>query len=445
MTGHSCPPDRSYPPDRASLLLSDEAVRTLTRAELARAIVMAAVATRHLVPGLVRRRGRTAAALAPRINAAVMTLGPPAMKLSQVVASSPGLFPAPVSDALRHLLDAAPPVPWPGIRDTIEMCLRAPVTELFATIDPVPLAAASIAQVHAATLHDGRRVVVKVRRPGVEHQFQTDLRLMRLGARVADRLSWAARVFNPVAIVDNTVAALRQELDFRLEADAMERFEANLRAYGDNDCVYVPAVYRQLSGAEVLTMERIDGTKVDDLVGLQRTGFDLRQLLRAGVRAWVESACEHGFFHGDAHAGNLMVDEKGRAVFLDFGIMGQLDETTRWLLRRGVVALLHRRDFEEVTACLAELGAHLGGRVEQARAAVAIRRLAEPLMDKPLSELDYQEVLSSAMRQAAPHGVQLPPSLVLLFKQVIYFERYAKLVAPDWDILLDTYLIEFML
>jgi len=435
----------TYPPDPAALELSDEAVRTLTLGELRRALVMSAVAARHVGPGLVRRRQRTAAALAPRINDAVMALGPPSMKLSQVVASSPGLFPVPVSDALRHLLDAAPPAPWAGIRDTIEACLQAPVSELFATIDPLPLAAASIAQVHPATLHDGRRVVVKVRRPGVERQFRTDLRLMRLGARAAARLFGAARVFNPVAIVDNTVAALRQELDFRLEADAMERFEANLRAYGSNDRIHVPAVHRQLSGPAVLTMERIDGIKVDDLVRLQGTGLDLLLLLRAGVRAWIESACEHGFFHGDVHAGNLMVDDKGRAVFLDFGIMGELDDTTRCLVRRGVAALLYHRDFDEVTACLAELGAHLGGHMEQAKAAAAIRRLAEPLMAKPLSELDYQEVLFSVVRQAVPHGVQLPPSLVLLFKQVIYFERYAKLVAPDWDILLDTWLIEFML
>jgi predicted unusual protein kinase regulating ubiquinone biosynthesis (AarF/ABC1/UbiB family) len=438
-------PVTAYPPDPAVDLVSDAAVRRLGWRELERSVTMGAVVGRHVLPGLLRRRDRTAEALAPRIHDAVVALGPPVMKLSQVVASAPGLFPIPVSDALRHLLDAAPPVPWPDIRRTIESCLGAPVSQLFASVDPEPLAAASIAQVHGATLGDGSQVVVKVRRPGVEREFQSGLRLLRLGARAAARLSKEVRVFNPVAVVDDAVAHLRQELDFRVEADAMERFAANLRSFGSNDRIRVPAVHRSLTGSRVLTMERVNGIKVDDLMRLQLTGLDLLVLLRAGVRAWVESACEHGFFHGDSHAGNLMVDDQGRAVFLDFGIMGELDDTTRHLVRKGVVALLYHRDFDVVTDCLADLGAHLGGDMDRARAAAAIRKLAEPLLDKPLGELDYREVLFTAVRKAAPHGVHMPRSLVLLFKQILYFERYAKLVAPEWDILVDTSLIEFMI
>ena len=406
---------------------------------------MTYVLVRHLLPGLLRKKNRTAEMLAPRLYRVVTSLGPPLVKLSQVVSSSPGLFPAPISHQLRDLLDAAPPEKWEHMEKVLEKGLGGSSDQFFSKIDPDPLAAASIAQVHAATLRDGTEVVVKIRRPGVEKKFLRDLRLLRVTARLAQRFSKSARVLNPVAIVDDVVTTLGQELDFGREAASMERFEANLRSFGSNDAIRVPAVHHAYCGHGVLTMERIDGIKVDDLPSLLETGFDLFNLLRAGVRAWIEAACEHGFFHGDVHAGNLMVDRDGKVVFLDFGIMGQLDDVTRDLVRRGVVAMLHRQDFGEVTRCLAELGCHLGHRTDHERAAAAISRLVTPWLSKPIAEIDYLEIFGQAVRAARPKGVQLPRSLVLLGKQVLYFERYAVLVAPDYDILADTWLIEFMI
>ena len=420
-------------------------VRRLGLREFLRLQVMTFVLVRHLLPALLRKRTRTAEALAPRLYKVVTSLGPPVVKLSQVVSSSPGLFPAPISHQLRDLLDSAPPERWEHIRPVVEKGLGGPVEQFFATFEPEPIAAASIAQVHAATLPDGTPVVVKVRRPNIEKLFLRDLRLLRVTARLAQRFSKSARVVNPVAIVDDVVTTLGRELDFDLEAQSMERFAENLRKYGENDLIRVPAVHWDLCGHGVLTMERVEGVKVDDLPGLVATGHDLFKLLRSGVRAWIEAACEHGFFHGDVHAGNLMVDHDGRVVFLDFGIMGELDDTTRDLVRRGVVAMLHRRDFGEVTRCLTELGAHLGHRTDEERAAAAIARLVTPWLSKPIAEIDYLEIFGQAVRMAAPKGVQLPRSLVLLGKQILYFERYAVLVAPDYDILSDTWLIEFMI
>ena len=403
------------------------------------------VLVRNLLPALLRKKTRNAESLAPRIYRVVVSLGPPLVKLSQVVSSSPGLFPAPISNQLRDLLDAAPPEKWDRIKKVLEKGLGGPVEQFFAKVDPEPIAAASIAQVHAATTLDGREVVIKIRRPGIEKKFRRDLRLLLVTARLANRFSKSARVVNPVAIVDDVVTTLGQELDFGIEGRSMERFEANLRSYGSNDVIRVPAVHWDLCGHGVLTMERIDGIKVDDLPRLLETGYDLFNLLRSGVRAWIEAACQHGFFHGDVHAGNLMVDRQGRVVFLDFGIMGQLDDVTKELVRGGVVAMLHRRDFGEVTRCLTDLGAHLGHRTDHDRAAAAIARLVTPWLARPIAEIDYLEIFSQAVKMARPKGVQLPQSLVLLGKQVLYFERYAVLVAPDYDILQDNWLIEFMI
>ncbi len=422
-----------------------KSVRRLGPREFIRLQRMTYVLVRHLGPGLLRKKTRTPEMLAPRLYRVVTSLGPPLVKLSQVVSSSPGLFPAPISHQLRDLLDAAPAAKWDDMRKTLEKGLGGSVDQFFTKVDPEPLAAASIAQVHAATLKDGTDVVVKIRRPGIEKQFLRDLRLLRVTARLAQRFSKSARVLNPVAIVDDVVTSLGQELDFGREAASMERFEANLRSFGSNDNIRVPTVHHQYCGHGVLTMERIDGTKVDDLPGLVETGFDLFNLLRGGVRAWIEAACEHGFFHGDVHAGNLMVDGDGKVVFLDFGIMGELDDVTRDLIRRGVVAMLHRQDFGEVTRCLAQLGCHLGHQTDHERAAASISRLVTPWLTKPIAEIDYLEIFGQAVRAARPKGVQLPRSLVLLGKQVLYFERYAVLVAPDYDILSDTWLIEFMI
>lgn len=443
--GWSRPIATTTSPDPVAATVNHKAIRRLGLREFMRLQRMTYVLVRHLAPALLRKRTRTPEALAPRLYRVVTSLGPPLVKLSQVVSSSPGLFPAAISNQLRDLLDAAPPEKWDHIRKVLEKGLGGPVEQFFASIDTTPMAAASIAQVHAATLHDGTPVVVKVRRPKIEKKFRRDLRLLRVTAILAQKFSKSARVVNPVAIVDDVVTTLGQELDFDREASSMERFEANLRTFGANDGIRVPRVHREFCGHGVLTMERIDGTKVDDLPALVATGFDLFNLLRSGVRAWIEAACEHGFFHGDVHAGNLMVDREGRVVFLDFGIMGELDEVTRQLVRQGVTALLHRQDFGEVTRCLTELGAHLGHRTDQDRAARAIARLVTPWLSKPIAEIDYLEIFGQAVRMAAPKGVQLPRSLVLLGKQILYFERYAVLVAPDYDILQDTWLIEFMI
>lgn len=435
--------DIARAPDPVAERLNDRAMRRLGPKELLRLQRINFVVLRHLLPAL-RKKNRTPEALAPRIRKVVLALGPPFVKLSQLVSSSPGLFPAPISNALRDLLDDAPPEPWEAIQPVIEAGLGDRVSA-FASIETEALAAASIAQVHGAVLTDGTPVVVKVRRPGVEEKFRRDLRLLRVTARVVQRLSKSARVMNPVAIVDDVVTTLRQELDFGREAQSMERFAHNLKAFGSNDRIRVPEVYPDLVGHGVLTMERVNGIKVDDLLNLQLTGLPLLELLKAGVRCWIEAACEHGFFHGDVHAGNLMVDANGKVVFLDFGIMGELDDQTRRLVRRGVVALLHDRDFEQVTRCLSDLGAQMGHQTTPERAAAALRGLVEPELAKPLAEIDYNDLFMKAMRLARPKGVQLPRSMVLLGKQVLYFERYAKLVAPDYDILSDTYLLEFML
>ena len=380
---------------------------------------------------------------AREVRRAFGALGPTYVKLAQLIASSPGLFPEVLSDELRSLLDCAPPVPPADIVHIVRRELGAAPDEVFARFDPAPLASASIAQVHAATLHDGTDVVVKVQRRGIRARLAADLAILSGAAQLLERTSARGRMANPVAVVEDFAATLAHELNFVLEAQAMERFSENLVASGSNEGVRVPEVHWRYTTQRVLTMERIHGHSIDDTGTLSGSGFDLPEILKRGVRAWMEGALEHGFFHGDVHAGNLMVDTDGNLVFLDFGIVGQLDDRTKSIIRNGLPALLLDGDFAEVAKSIYDLGAVLNP-IDLDQASADIAEIVGPILAQPLSEISYGQVLIDIVRVGTRYEVRLPRELVLVAKQMLYFERYAKLMAPDWNILDDPELIGFL-
>ncbi|MHB1446929.1 MAG: ABC1 kinase family protein [Acidimicrobiales bacterium] len=380
---------------------------------------------------------------AGELRQAFADLGPTYVKLAQLIASSPGLFPEVLAEEFRSLLDEVPPIPLDQVRAVLAEELGAPPEEVFARFDPIPLASASIAQVHTALLPDGEEVVVKVQRPGIRLRLERDLRILMVIARLLERTSAKGRMANPVAVVEDFAVTLSEELNFVNEGRAMETFEENLRRFGTNQGVRVPSVRWRYTTARVLTMERIHGFKIDDLAQLGTTGWDLAGVLKQGVRAWMEAALEHGFFHGDVHAGNLMLDTDGKIVFLDFGIMGRLDDKTKEVIRHGLPALLVDADFTEVAKAIYELGAVLkpSDLEESAR---DIAEIVEPILGRPLSEISYGQLLVDIVRIGTRYEVRLPREMVLVAKQMLYFERYAKLLAPDWNILDDPELIGFL-
>jgi ubiquinone biosynthesis protein len=390
------------------------------------------------------RRGEPrGAAGANEIRAAFEELGPTYVKLAQLIASSPGLFPDVLAEEFRACLDMVPPVDAEAVRGVINEELGAPAEEVFARFDIEPLASASIAQVHTAALPDGEEVVVKIQRPGIRARLEGDLRILMRLAQALEHTSAKGRMANPVAVVEDFAATLSEELNFVNEARAMELFGGNLRAFGSNDGVRVPTVRWRYTTPRVLTMERIHGYKIDDLASLGSQGWDLAEALKRGVRAWMEAALEHGFFHGDVHAGNLMLDRDGNIVFLDFGIVGRLDPKTKEIIRHGLPALLVHGDFVEVAKAIYEMGAVLKpADLEQASRDIA--EIVEPILGRPLSEISYGQVLIDIVRIGTSYEVRLPREMVLVAKQMLYFERYAKLMAPDWAILNDPDLIGFL-
>lgn len=390
-----------------------------------------------------RRQAPRAAAVALRRS--FTDLGPTFVKLGQLIASSPGLFPEIVSTEFRRLLDRLPAEPAPRVRRVIERELGAPVHDLFATFDDVPLAAASIAQVHAATLHDGTRVAVKIRRPRLRARIERDLRLMRLLAAVLQRAGTVGELANPVAIVEDFATTLRSELDFRNEAACMADFARNLSTVGDNSRVVVPVPVETMVSPRVLVMTFVDGTPIDDLEALATRDHDLEDVLRVAVRAWVEAALIHGMFHGDVHAGNLFVTPDGGVAFLDFGIVGHLDLHTRSVLKHLLPAVLVEGDYERAVRAVFELGAVRKPAEELVGAAEDLERLVAPLLTARLSDISYGEILGQVLQVSTRYSVRLPRELVLVVKQLLYFERYAKQLAPDYQILADPSILSYLL
>lgn len=423
--------------------LVDPDQRPSVAATVRRGATTAAVLARHSLrvarPGTPDRP----AAAAHELREAFGRLGPTYVKLAQLIASSPGLFPDVLADEFRSLLDRVPPVPYEQVRRMVTRELGAEPEALFTRFDPEPLASASIAQVHTAELSGGDEVVVKVQRPGIRARLAADLRILQQMARVLERTSARGRMANPIAVVDDFALTLADELNFVVEARSMATFSSNLRSYGRNDGVRVPGVHWDLTTPRVLTMERIHGYTIDDLAALGETGWDLPGALKRGVRAWMEAALEHGFFHGDAHAGNLMLDRDGNVVFLDFGIVGRLDDRTRRILRQGLPALLVEGDFMAVAKAIYEMGA-VGRPADLDQSARDVARVLEPILGRPLSEISYGQVLIDIVRVGGRYDIRLPRELVLVAKQLLYFERYAKLMAPEWNILDDPDLIGFL-
>ncbi len=306
-------------------------VATLLASKTARRFVWTIlILTRALSLALLDKLRGRAGAGPRRLREAFETLGPTYVKLAQLVASSEGLFPEPYCAEFRGCLDSVLPFPVEAVRRTLREDLGAEQLGRFARIEDAPLASASIAQVHGATLDDGTEVVLKVQRPGLLALITADLRVLRVLAWLIEHMPFGS-LASPSSIVDDFAANLDEELDFQVEAKNLDEFNAIMMKHGFSE-VAAPRPIHELSSTRVLAMERFVGFRIDDTVALARFEDELEDKLLLGMRAWFRCLLVHGFFHGDVHAGNLMALEDGRIGFLDFGIVGRFEGDRRKLV-----------------------------------------------------------------------------------------------------------------
>ncbi len=410
-------------------------LRRFGRAEVTRATTVARTVGGRLVwlPTRALREGQVVRPASLALVEAFEQLGPTYVKLGQLIASSPGLFPEPLADACRRTLDEVAPERARTIARVIERDLGASPRTLFRRFDPEPLSSASIAQVHAVTLPDGREAVVKVRRPGLRRRMNSDLRILyQVARRVAGNRY--VRMANPVAVIEDLHRVTNEELDLRHEAERQQRFRATLHAFGDNEEVTAPEVIPEFSGRRVICMERLHGTPVDRFTGDPALG---ERLLRAAVKAWLEAVCVHGPFHGDLHAGNLWILDDGRIAFLDFGITGDLGDEWRAAFRGLLATVMVDGDWGRLVADFARLGVLDVETIDQDAMAGVFGALVAPMLDHTISTVGLGDLLELSLSGMTTLGAVAPRELVLVSKQVLYVERYLRLLAPDWQLARD--------
>ena len=380
-------------------------------------------------------RGSLQQKIVKQIPQTFSDLGPTYVKLGQIIASSPGAFGEPLSREFRSLLDRVPPANQAEVHKLFKEELGDDPANLFKSFDDQPFASASIAQVHYATLHSGEEVVVKIQRPGIRRRVAADLQILKRGAQLVE-LAKMGRRLSAQDVVADFADNLAEELDFRLEAQSMDAWVSHMHASPLGENIRVAQVYWDLTSTRVLTMERIQGTRIDDVAAIRRKGFDGTDLVKALLFSVFEGGLRHGLFHGDLHAGNLYVDDDGKIVFFDFGIMGRVDPRTRWLLRELVYALLVKKDHAAAGKIVVLMGA-VGNVKPEGEAAKDLSAFATPLTTKSLGDLSYAEIGKQLSALANAYDVKLPRELVLIGKQFLYVERYMKLLAPKWQMMSD--------
>jgi len=419
--------------------------------QVPRLLRIAATLARHRIDDLLppARRPRALAwlrALLPSPPADVMALprgerlvrvltglGPIFVKFGQILSTRRDLLPPDVADALTQLQDRVAPFPSPLARAAIERAFGAAVGARFATFDDAPLASASIAQVHAATLPGGREVVVKVLRPDIHERIAADVALLRALAGFVERTHPKADRIRPQEIVAEIETTLTNELDLQREGANASLLRRN---FAGSDDLYVPEVVWSHTSAGVLTLERVRGIPVDDLAALDAAGIDRVALAEKGIRLFYTQVFRDNFFHADAHAGNIWVDASRTRdpcfIALDFGIMGSLPERDQYWLAENFLAL-----FNQDYARIAELHVRAGWMPANARLdeiEAAVRTVCEPYFTRPLSEISLAEVVVKLFEVARRHDLTLQPQLILLQKTLLNIEGVGRLLHPQIDI-----------
>ncbi|MGH9391135.1 MAG: ABC1 kinase family protein, partial [Vicinamibacteria bacterium] len=313
--------------------------------------VFVTAALPSLLPEFLRRRVNP---LPVRLRLAFERLGPTFIKFGQLIASTIGIVPERFSDEFQKCLDQVPPFPFEDVRRTVEEELHDTLENLYASVDPAPLASASIAQVHAVRLRTGEEAVIKVVRPRIEDVITKDIAVMRRLAPIAEGLFRRLRVANLREVVNEFERVIHEETDFVREAKYMDEYQ-ELMAKVAGDKVVIPTVHWPLTSRRVLTMSRVDGIKVNRVEEIRAAGMDGEKLLRLGMRAWMEATFKYGLFHGDIHAGNCVFIDNDRCGFLDFGIMGRLDEKMRKSFLDFFLFMM-TRDYKRLTKYMFDTG-----------------------------------------------------------------------------------------
>jgi len=364
-----------------------------------------------------------------RLRLALEALGPPYIKLGQLLSTRRDLLPGDITDELAHLQDDVAPFPGDEAEAIVARSLGAPLGELFAEFGHEPMASASIAQVHAARLPSGERVAVKVRRPGIERLIATDLTVMFGFAALAERAHSEARRLRLVAVVAEFAKTISDELDLEKEGAHASQLRRNFR---DNPVLHVPRVHWQRTTGEVLTLEWIDGVAIDEPQALAEAGVDVELVSRRAAEVFFRQVFRDGYFHADMHPGNVFVGPTNQLQVVDFGIMGILAADQRRYLADMLLAFLER-DYNRAAWVHLEAG-FVPVDTDMAAFEDALRAIAEPVLDRPLQEISMAHLLIRLFQTTRRFHMETQPQLILLQKTMLNVEGIAREFNPAMNI-----------
>ncbi|MBI5328230.1 MAG: 2-polyprenylphenol 6-hydroxylase [Deltaproteobacteria bacterium] len=381
---------------------------------------------------LFLRRAKKELSTPERIRLVLEELGPIFIKLGQVASTRADLLPPDWLEELKKLQDAVPPFPFEKAKEVVEHGLKAQLHAKFKTFEEKPCASASIAQVHYATLPDGQEVAVKVKRPGIDRIIESDISVMNTIAHLLDRYVPQAKRYRPMDVVNEFSRVIHKEQDFTVEGAHATRF---IKMFEGDATVKIPKVFWDYTTSEVLTLERIYGTPLDETEKIKSQGLDVKRIAENGIRAFFKQVFEYGFFHADLHPGNIFASPDGTIIYLDFGIMGRLDEGVRKYLASLLFHLI-RQDYYSMARIHREMGL-IGKEVDIHEFEDALREITEPVFGRTLEQINMSELIMKLIRTARRFQMRLQPNLLLLQKSMVIIEGVGRQIYPDvnmWEV-----------
>jgi len=374
-----------------------------------------------------------AVSFAIRTRLAFEELGPTFIKFGQILSTRPDILPEEFIKELLKLQDEVPPFPFPDVVRVIENEFKKPVKELFKDIDEKPVAAASIAQVHKAVTMDGEDVVIKVQRPNIETTIDDDISILQYLAKLIVKYIQESKVYDPVGMVEEFAITIKREMDFTLEASYTERFK---KKHSNDPRIFIPSIYWNLTGKKVLTMERITGIKIDNIEKLRQSGIDTEKISHIVAEALFRQVFEFGVFHGDLHSGNIFVLGPEKVAFVDFGIVGRVDQEMQENLADIFVGLVSE-DYELLTKVYLKMGI-LPEDIDEASFKRAYQDILFAYFGKPFKMTSIGELFMDYIRLAARYRIRMPRELLLLDKCILELEGLGRLLHPDVNVLVES-------
>lgn len=379
---------------------------------------------------LLRRPESKLASLSPaeRMRLALEELGPTYIKLGQILSTRPDIIPRQFITEFAKLQDMVPPFSIDEVHAQIRHELHGEIEELFSSFDFEPIAAASIAQVHRATMLTGETVVVKIRRPHIVEQVETDIDALMWLAQLIERHISNKEVYEPVALVREFARTIRREMDFTREGHTIEKIAAN---FSGNPTLYFPKVYWNASSRAILTLEFIDGIKVSEHDALLSAGMDLKEIARRGADAIVKMVLEDGFFHADPHPGNIFIMPGNIICLLDYGMVGRLDEQLKNYLLDVLIAII-KKDVDELIELLLQSG-DISDTLNTRQLRRDLSEFIDSYYEIPLQEIEVGRIFSEFIEAVTTHQIKLHADLMLLSKTLITVEGMGRELDPGFE------------